>query len=176
MDFQIRKAREEDAPVFYDIVQAVWKTMEKKEWFVTETPEYYRDMLIPGHGLGYLAVCPQTDGTPSCQYAGVFLVVFPGLTEDNLGYDAALASSELPYVALMDTAAVLPACRGHHLQYRLMQTAETELKILGYRCLMCTVHPDNRYSRDTLLQQGYEFVVQKEKYGGYLRDIFLKRL
>ena len=76
----------------------------------------------------------------------------------------------------MDTAAVLPEYRGQKLQYRLMQMAEEELKKEGLRYLMCTVHPQNRYSRENVLRQGYEVAATKEKYGGYLRDILLKRL
>lgn len=41
---------------------------------------------------------------------------------------------------------------------------------------MCTVHPDNCYSRDNIVSQGYESVAVKEKYGGYVREIFLKCL
>lgn len=41
---------------------------------------------------------------------------------------------------------------------------------------MCTVHPENYYSRNNVIRQGYEVVLTKEKYGGYIRDILLKKL
>ena len=66
----------------------------------------------------------------------------------------------------MDSIAILPKYRGHKLQYRLMQTAEGDLRAKGFKYLMCTVHPDNCYSRDNIVSQGYESVAVKEKYGG----------
>ena len=38
---------------------------------------------------------------------------------------------------------------------------------------MCTVYPENRYSRQNVISQGYEPVKSALKYGGYLREIFL---
>ena len=38
------------------------------------------------------------------------------------------------------------------------------------------VHPDNCYSRNNIISQGYGSVAVKEKYGGYVREIFLKRI
>ncbi|HBG12936.1 MAG TPA: hypothetical protein DDX68_16840 [Clostridium sp.] len=58
----------------------------------------------------------------------------------------------------------------------MMKTAEEELRKQGYRYLMCTVHPENRYSKNNIIKQGYQVVLTKEKYGGYVRDILLKKL
>ena len=46
----------------------------------------------------------------------------------------------------MDTAAVAPLYRGHHLQDRMMEVCEEEMKKRGMRYLLATVHPDNPYS------------------------------
>ena len=86
-----------------------------------------------------------------------------------------LFRSELPLVAHMDSVAVLPGYRGHRLQRRLMEAAEKDLTESGFKFLMCTVHPDNRYSRNNVISRGYEPVMVKEKYGGIVREIFLKR-
>ena len=87
-----------------------------------------------------------------------------------------MGDQELSLVAHMDSVAILPEYRGYKLQYRLMQTAEGDLREKGFRYLLCTVHPDNRYSRDNIVSQGYKSVAVKEKYGGYMREIFLKRI
>lgn len=89
---------------------------------------------------------------------------------------ASLSGEALHQVAHMDSVAILPEYRGMGLQYRMMQVAEKELKDAGYRYLMCTVHPKNRYSRENILRQSYRVVATKEKYGGYLRDILLKEI
>ena len=170
-DFRIRKACAEDYQVFADVIRAAWEAMEQKEWFMADNAEYTYQMLTGNKGTGYKAV-----DLLSGQVAGVFMTVVPGMEEDNMGYDIGLPEGELPLVAHMDSVAVLPPYRGRGLQRRLMEAAEADLREQGYRYLMCTVHPDNRYSRNNVIRQGYEAVMVKEKYGGHLREIFLKRI
>lgn len=169
--FVIKKADAGDYQVFARIIQTAWETMDRKEWFVADNAEYTYRMLTTGKGMGYKAV-----DTAAGDVAGVFMAVIPGLDESNMGYDIGLSQEELPLVAHMDSAAVLPRYRGHKLQRRLMEAAERELKERGFRFLMCTVHPDNCYSRNNVTGQGYESMMVKEKYGGYVREIFLKRI
>ena len=104
------------------------------------------------------------------------MLVFPGLSEENLGRDINLSETDLLKVAHMDSVAVLPQYRGHGLQNKLMQAAEAEARQRGYRYLMCTVHPDNHYSKNNVLKQGYHVIATKEKYGGYTRNILLKEI
>lgn len=170
-EFRIERAAAEDYQVFADIIRTAWKTMDHKEWFVADDEEYTYRMLTTGKGRGYKAVDGKT-GT----VVGVFMAVVPGLDESNMGYDIGLSDEKLPLVAHMDTVAVLPGYRGHRLQKRLMEAAEADLRQAGFRYLMCTVHPDNRYSRSNVINQGYESMTVKEKYGGYKREIFLKRI
>lgn len=171
VDFRIERADPGDYQIFADIIGAVWEGLDKKEWFVADNAEYTYKMLATGRGIGYKAVDIRRNKT-----AGVFLVTKPGTGDENLGYDAGLGEEELPLVAHMDSAAVLPEYRGHRLQYRLMQAAEKDLREDGFKYLMCTVHPDNCYSRKNVIRQGYEPVMLKEKYGGFVREIFLKRI
>jgi len=169
--FRIEKADAGDYQTFADIIQTVWRGLDKKEWFVADNAEYTYEMLTTGKGIGYKAVDINTD-----KVAGVFLVTKPGDSGGNLGRDAGLGDGELPLVAHMESVAVLPEYRGHRLQYRLMQEAEKDLKESGFKYLMCTVHPDNGYSRNNVMGQGYRSVVVKEKYGGYRREVFLKEI
>lgn len=167
----IEKAVPEDYQIFADVIQAVWEALDKKEWFMADNADYTYQMLTTGRGTGYKAVDMDTG-----DIAGVFMAAVPGLEKDNLGYDIGLREEELPLVAHMDSVAVLPEYRGHRLQRRLMEAAERELIERGFKFLMCTVHPDNCYSRNNVMSQGYEPVMTKEKYGGYVREIFLKRV
>lgn len=171
MNFTIERAMSSDYPIFADMIQSVWKHMEHPEWFAADNADYLSRTLLPGHGIGYKAI-EKDAGT----VAGIFLVALPGLDESNMGYDIHLPEESLPLVAHMDSVAILPQYRGHHLQYRMMQKAEADLRSLGMRYLLCTVHPDNHYSRDNIIKQGYAFVLQKMKYNGAIRDIFLKQL
>ena len=171
MKFKIEHAKQTDGALFADTIFRVHENMEHKEWFAIDNEEYMTHMLQEGNGIGYLAKEVETDNL-----AAVFLVTFPGNSDDNLGRDIGLSEEELNDVAHMDTVGVFPEYRGNRLQYRLMQNAENELREKGYRYLMCTVHPDNPYSRKNVIDQGYEPVKKALKYGGFLREIFVKYL
>lgn len=169
-EFRIEKAVCEDYKIFADIIQNVWQAMAKKEWYVADNAEYTYRMLTTGQGQGYKAVEEETGAV-----AGVFMAVVPGIHESNMGYDMGLPQEELSLVVHMDSVAVLPECRGHRLQKRLMEAAEADLRERGFRYFMCTVHPDNCYSRNNIISQGYKSMMIKEKYGGYVREVFLKK-
>lgn len=170
-DVQIRRVSAERLREAAEIVRAVESRMVQKEWFVAESYEEFKRWMSADRGLLYLA-----SDMDSGKAAGMFFAVLPGMEPENLGYDIGMKETELGQVALMDTAAVLPEFRGMGLQYRMMQEAERDLKRMGYRYLMCTVHPENRFSRENVRRQGYRHVMTKEKYGGYLRDIWMKEL
>ncbi|MDO5422240.1 MAG: GNAT family N-acetyltransferase [Eubacteriales bacterium] len=171
MDFEIVKAKLSDAAAISALIQTVYEAMDHKEWYVADNAEYTSNVLTAGNGTGYLAVEAR-----SGELAGIFLVTFPGMSPENLGNDIGFSNEQMLLTAHMESAAVLPKYRGHHLQYRLMQAAEADLRKAGYRYLLCTIHPDNRYSKDNALRQGYQVIKTTEKYGGYLRDILQKVL
>ena len=171
MEFIIERASGEDAKMMADIIEKVWDDIDNKQWFVADNSEYTTRILKEENGLGYKAVVKD-----SGVVAGGFIVSLPGMKEENLGRDIELAEEELGKVAHMESVAILPSYRGNGLQYAMMQQGEADLKKMGYRYLMCTVHPDNLYSKNNVIRQGNEVVLTKEKYGGYIRDILLKKL
>ena len=63
--------------------------------------------------------------------AGCFLVEIPGDVEYNLGKDLGFSKEQLLVSAHMDTAVVDPLYRGHHLQDRMMEACEKEMKKRG---------------------------------------------
>ncbi|HJA93553.1 MAG TPA: GNAT family N-acetyltransferase [Candidatus Eisenbergiella merdipullorum] len=187
MDFLIRKCGPDDIDTVIRLIKTVYEQMEQKDWFAADNGEYTRKTLAEGRGTAYMAV-EKESGTP----AGVFMTAFPqapgkaALTSDgktpeitddeNLGRDIGLNDSMLEKVVHMDSAAVLSSFRGHHLQRRLMEYAEKDLRKKGYRYLCCTVHPDNRPSLNSVLAQGYRIMATCPKYGGYPRHILMKEL
>lgn len=171
IEFEIRKADTDDIETVIQMIQAVLSEMSKPEWFAADNAEYTRSQLLAGTGIAYIAI-EKSNLTP----AAVFLVAFPGSSSENLGLDAGLTSEDLTLVAHMDSAAVLPAFRGCHLQRKLMTAAESDLKAAGFRYLFCTVHPENSYSLNSVLSLGYEIVTVCEKYGGYLRAVLRKKI
>lgn len=168
---QISLMPAEEAGNAAKLIQTVWNGLTEKEWFIADDELYFHTILQGEKGIIYQAVDMEKG-----ILAGVFFVVFPGLGIDNLGRDIGFQKEELLKVVHMDSVAILPSYRGSRLQVRLMQTAEEKLRELGYTYLMCTVHPENCYSRDNLLKQGYQIVKTGKKYGDLLRHILLKKI
>lgn len=172
MNFILQRAGNEHIPSIIHLVTDVYEQIpaKHKDWFVIN-PEEDQQLLEAGESWAYTAVDADTG-----QLAAAFIAAFPGMTAANMGYDCGLPEAELPYVAHMDTAVTAVQYRGHGLQKQLMELAEADLYKAGYRYLCCTVHPDNKYSKNNILQQGYRIVDTKEKYHGFLRHICFKEL
>lgn len=169
--FQILPAADADADALAGIIDTVYQQMEHPSWFMPDDADYIRKLMNPGQGLVWKAVEEETGA-----YAGVFMLLFPGETKENLGNDAGLSEEERQKVAHVESVAILPEYRGHGLQYRMMQMAETVARKKNYAYLLCTVHPENRFSRNNMVKMGFHSVVTKEKYGGFLREVMMKQL
>lgn len=158
MSIEIRKGTPEDTEPMLRFLREVWETMAHKEWFFLSPAEEIREMMASGAMELWTAM----DGS---RLAGVFTIVRPGLGRDNYGYDLGLTEGELLRVVNMDTAAVHPDYRGQGLQKRLMEFAESQIAGEGAHILLCTVHPENRFSLENVLNQGYTIQKKLEKYG-----------
>lgn len=158
MSIEIRKGDWNDTENFIRLLDDVKAAMEHKEWFYLDAPEDVRKMMADGTMQLWVAM----DGD---RLAGAFSILVHGLGEHNYGYDLGFSEDQLLKTINMDTAAVHPDYRGQKLQKRLMERAEEDLKGAGERILLCTIHPENRYSLQNALSLGY--VIQKElpKYG-----------
>lgn len=170
-EIEIFQAGRESLEEAVRLVRNTAEKMKEKSWFVAESLEEFDRWMRKDQGWLYVA-----RDRSSGQLAGMFFVVLPGLEEENLGYDIGMQGRQLYECAIMDTVVVLPEYRGMHLQYEMMQTAERKLRKEGYRYLLCTVHPENKFSRENVKRQGYKKMLTKEKYGGFLRDIWMKEL
>lgn len=158
MALEIRKGTMADIGGFIALLQEVQSAMEHKEWFCLDPPERIREMMAEGKMELWVAM----DG---CRMAGALDVLYPGLEEYNYGYDLGFDRDELLRVVNMDSAAVHPDYRGQGLQRRLLDKAEQELRERGAQYLLCTIHPENRFSLNNALKQGYEIQKTGPKYG-----------
>lgn len=170
MDFILRQAGEADLSGIMTVMDTAARLTEPKEWFVSDDADYVKKHLTDAASGFVLAA--EVNGT----VAAFFMVHFPGLSENNLGRELGFSDEQLLRSAHMDSAAVLPGYRGHKLQARLCLLAEEELKKRGFRHLLCTVHPDNRFSLENMQKNGYEIKKTMLKYGGLPRHILLKTL
>lgn len=147
-----------DTEAFIQLIFRVRESMDNQDWFYLDTPEETREMMDTGVMSLWIA---EMGG----ELAGALSILRPGLAEFNYGYDLGFSREELLQVVNMDTAAVSPQYRGNGIQRKLMETAEMELRREGSHILLCTIHPDNRFSLQNAQSQGYAIVKRLEKYG-----------
>ena len=169
MQLEFRKGTPEDTEMFLRFLEEVKKEMAQQDWFYLDPPDVVRAMMADGTMELWLAM----DGD---RIAAAFDILHPGLASYNYGYDLDLTEDELLQVVHMDTSAVHADYRGQGLQGKMVRTAEAELSGQGRNILLCTVHPENRYSLNNMLKQGYQIQRRVAKYGSerYVlrKDIF----
>ena len=168
MEVTIRKGARENVQKLIRFLQEVRQGMENPQWLYLDSPEEVYRAMSDGTMVLWLAM----DGERT---AGIFFILIPGFAEYNYGYDLGLGEEELLRVIHMDTVAVHPDYRGLGLQKKLMQEAEAYAAGSGQRILLATVHPDNRYSLNNFIRQGYTVEKQLPKYGS-VRCILRKNL
>ncbi len=171
MEFQIKKAEPEQYETVISLIRNVHDTMPQKEWFIIDNADDTKMILTAGIGTAYIAICQNNK-----EIAGILITVIPGNSPDNLGKDIELPKHELTKVVHMDSVAVLPAYRGHHLYQKLVLAAEADLVSSGYHYLCCTIHPENQYSMNNAHLLGYKVMKVCEKYGRYLRAVLMKEI
>ena len=167
--YSLRLATLNEAYTIWQIMDTCFQALEHKEYFICDDLDYVKDILS-GQGFGIVAC--DTNGT----IIGNLLVKYPGLTDENLGYDVKLSTEKLNMVLHMDSATVLPEHRGHGLEAKMIAYAETLVDTTKYRYSFATVAPENLASLKSLEKNGYEVMVTKEKYGKYQRYIMMKAI
>ena len=191
-NYTLRLATLEEAYEIWSVMDICYQALEHKEYFICDDLDYVKDILS-GHGLGVVA-CDERG-----KIVGNLLVKYPGLSEENLGYDVfrkaedssddnsnssslyrecsiMLSEDNLMRVLHMDSASVLPEHRGHGLEHRMIAFAETLVDASKYHYTFATVAPNNIASLKSLEKNGYQVMVTKEKYGGLTRSILMKIL
>lgn len=158
MELTIRKGTIADTEAYICLLNEVREGMAHKKWFYLDPPDFVRKMMENGSMQLWVAMDRE-------RLVGAFEILTPGLSPDNYGRDLDFTEEQLLRVIHMDTAAVHPDYRGNGLQKRLMQEAEKAAAEMGERILLTTVHPENCFSLNNILQQGYTIVKELPKYG-----------
>lgn len=165
--FLIRKADEADVVGIMKVMNEAQGDKEHPDWFVADNEDYIRAHLKE-HGFVVVAESSEEE------IAGFFLIKYPENKEDNLGTYLDFDEEQLVHVAVMDSAVVGNAYRGNGLQGLMLDAAENFLNLEEYYYLMCTIHPDNQFSRHNMENHGYEVKKIALCYGGLSRCILLK--
>ncbi|UPJ16893.1 GNAT family N-acetyltransferase [Bacillus cereus] len=105
-------------------------------------------------------------------------LLVPPIDDEHLGLDIGLPENELHRVIYQEISNVHPNCRGNGMQKILANVIMDELQKEDskYNYVCCTVAPFNIPSLKDKFAQGMEIAVLKEKYGGSLRYVFVKKL
>ncbi|KIQ83961.1 benzoate transporter [Bacillus sp. L_1B0_8] len=105
-------------------------------------------------------------------------LLVPPIDDEHLGLDIGIAESELHRVIYQEISNVHPNCRGNGMQKILANVIMDELQKEDskYDYVCCTVAPFNIPSLKDKFAQGMEIAALKEKYGGSLRYVFVKKL
>lgn len=165
----LRVVKKEEAEVVYQVMQEVYDRLENKALFANSDMDYIRAHI---EAEGFLVGAYDAFG----KMAGNFMVRYPMEAEDNLGRDIGLKQEELCKVVHMESAVVLPEYRGQHLQVKMLQYAEHVIDKERFWYFMATVSPDNPASYRSFEQNGYQLMMTKEKYGGFIRRIYCKKV
>lgn len=79
-NYILRPATLNDASEICSVMDTCYQALEHKEYFICDDLDYVKDILS-GHGFGVVAC--NKEG----KIIGNLLIKYPGLTEENLGYD-----------------------------------------------------------------------------------------
>ena len=167
--YQLRLATLKDAYEIHAVMDTCFQALEHQDYFICDDLDYVKDILS-GHGFAVVA-CLKNG-----KIVGNLLVKYPGITEENLGYDVFRNEKDLNRVFHMDSASVLPLHRGHGLEGQMIGFAETMIDTSKYRYSFATVAPENTASLKTLEKCGYRIIVTKEKYNNLMRHVMMKEL
>ncbi len=165
----IKVAVDEDAREIYDIMKEVYNKLKNKEIYVCDDLNYVKNQISNN---GFAVVAKNKDG----KIIGSFIFRFPGNSKDNLGRDIGLEESEMCKVVHMESTVVLPEYRGNGLQLKMLKYAENLIDKHNYKYFMATVSPDNPASYKSFEKNGYKLIIEKIKYNGLKRRIYLKNL
>lgn len=166
---QIHLAVPEQVDEIFAIMSGVAAQMEHPEHYVIDDRDYVAQHISQE---GFTLLWMEGDTV-----AGFLIVHLPRPGEEhNLGNDLGFSPRQLLLSAHMESAAILPQFRGKGIQKKLIAAAEERIRNMGYRYSLCTVHPDNLPSFNSLTALGYQVADTKLKYGGKLRHIMKKEL
>lgn len=70
-------------------------------------------------------------------------------------------------IGILDSVMIKDGYRGSGLQVQVMKILYEEAKRLGIMQIVATVHPNNIYSLNNLIKEGYEIINKINIHGGY---------
>ena len=91
------------------------------------------------------------------------------IKKHNLNYDEKLVGSCVPIM-------VNPKYVGNKFQKQMLELLDKYCKSIGKRYIFTKVHPDNIYSINNFVSEGYKFVETYKTSSGELRSVYFKEI
>lgn len=171
-NFIFDEASKDDIDEIINLKLKVYEDMENKEWYeVNGTTKEFLNELLDNDGLLLKVTDVKTE-----IMAGFLMVKNKLKSDGNLS--KIIENIETDRCIEMCNSAVLPEFRGNKLQQRLILMAENIMikKNSNIKYSVATVHPDNIFSVNSLINLGYKKIADANLYGGKKRCIMKKDL
>lgn len=166
--FEFKKCTLEDLDEIWLIQEEAFKVMADSSLLRRNSRETLADCLNEPHytlGAFYKG-----------EMAGFAVLFDPKLTSENIALSAAFSEDIAKKSVNFKLVIVRPSYRGNGLQTEFIERLEALAKEKGFDKIFATVSPNNEYSKNNFIKNGYVFHSQKEKYGGLLRNIYYKNI
>lgn len=170
---RIIRSGKSDKHSILDLQQRVISSMENPEWYSPSTEAEIQAALENPQDYSCIQVC---SGDRVVAFS--FAIINPTQHQDII---LDLKEQGHPYAkqgqCILDTIFVDPNYRGFGIQKVLINILCSWAATLGKRNISATVHPDNHFSGDNFLKNGFTLITKAPiaKYGSH-RNVFTKKL
>ena len=163
---ELRRCRPSDLQAVIDLNETVYSALPDKSILRHNTPEMIASCLVePNVTLGIW------EGDT---LIAVGMLYVPQCIEEDHFHDLGLEGEYKS--ANQKLFLVREGYRGLGLQRKLIREVEKIAIARGYNLLCTTVAPNNDFSINNFLKEGYVYAKTEEKYGGLVRNLYYKVL
>ncbi|MFO7819473.1 MAG: hypothetical protein R6V17_04470 [Halanaerobacter sp.] len=168
-DYKMHLLGASDLEAVVELQDIVVKDLEEDSLYNSFAPSDLAELL----GAKGVTIGTVVDG----QLIAFCAILFPGLEDNNLGWDLELPQEKLSEVAHLELVAVHPQYRGNSLQEKMTLKVVAEAKKRRTMRYLCeTAAPTNYPSVKSTLRAGLVIVKLKLKYHQWQRYIFYQDL
>lgn len=153
-----------------ELQQNIYDGIENKDFYVCSDKEEFENAI---NGKGKVIGCVSLINN---ELIAIGVYIEYGYENHNYGYDIQIQGEELLKVGQVESTLVSESYRGNGLQKIMCEILEELGRKATMKYICATAAPDNRYSVHTFEKLGYNIMVDKLKYGGLRRYVFMKEI
>ena len=166
MDLQLRTCTTADLDAVVELNEAVYAALPDKSVLRHNSVEMIASCLVePNLTLGFW---------DDDLLVAIGMLYVPQCIEEDHFHDLGLSGYYRS--ANQKLFLVREGYRGQGLQRKLIHEIEKLAVAKGFNLLCTTCAPNNGFSINNFLKEGYVYATTEEKYGGLLRNLYYKKL